>query len=427
MSRGLRRRNASMPNENSPILLSFSRRHVTALTPFQTTPVVMSATITARCSDRRISVGLRRPLSWRVVAFPSRISIVKTTVVFWLLVTTLTAETSSGAVNLHLDGSPGSHARLSGWIPCLSPVAGRINNSDTSTVSLSFEFQTRRSNSLLLYVDRGTSSTSSKTHTTVSDWDAVLGSFVSRRPWFVELRLVRGGLWLRAERGVLLTVGGGLDDGRSHVVTVSRSSLSIQLTVDRSSQSASLPAATVSTPLNNTSGVTATVASASGLQSGLGGQPDVVDTPYYTFIGGLPTEFSTDGDWLSRLAAPSAAFEPRFVGWIRRLAYSVTGCDRSTTSGRTPNGGTARTVTGNSGTSSFVRLSEGYAADDVRLLSGSGLRSNVDESCADYDPCQNGATCLSTDLGPVCDCSSVEYTGALCDKGELTSYVVLIN
>jgi len=406
MSRGL----YTVPDEHLPkavkISLSDDRQTTTTSTSFHTALAAMSASAALRCHDRCVVADRGPPSS------PSRISVVHVTVVCWLIMAAVT--TTSGAVNLHLDGSAGSHARLSGWIPCVSTVVGHvISGNDSVAASLSFEFQTRRSNSLLLYVDRRAPSSSPKAHTT-SDSDVVIDRSVSQGAWLVELRMVRGGLWLRAERGVILAVGGGLDDGRTHAVTVSRSSQSIQLTVDRSTQSASLP--TVS-KASNFSGFASTPPE-------IGRQPD--EMSYFTFIGGLPIEYSTNGELISRLAAPSAAFEPRFVGWIRRLTYSATGCNRTTAGARTLSGGmmgTARTAVGSSGSSSFGRLAEEFA-DDVRLLSGSGLRSNVDESCSEYDPCQNGATCLSTDLGPVCDCSSIEYTGALCDKGQQSSYVM---
>jgi len=104
---------------------------------------------------------------------------------------------------------------------------------------------------------------------------------------------------------------------------------------------------------------------------------------FSVYVGGLPVQFRS-GRHLEQLAAPSVAFQPSFVGSVRNIAYA-TRC--------------------------------GGDVEVVRMMSGSGVRSGVDDSCADYDPCQNSAPCLSTDQGPLCDCSFTDYVGPFCDLG----------
>jgi len=234
-----------------------------------------------------------------------------------------------------LDGSHNSHARFPAWM--------RRCPSDTSssnwTATLSFDFETRRGSCLVLYADNGQE--------------------------VVEVRLVRGTARLRLGAGLALAAGSGLNDGRTHSVAVTITDRIATLTVDRATQS--LPV--VSPPRYL---VTPTTPS-----------------DFSVYVGGLPVEFRS-GQQLEQLAAPSAAFEPAFVGSVRNVAYT-TRC--------------------------------GHDVGVVRMMSGSGVRSGVDDSCADYDPCQNSAPCLSTDEGPLCDCSFTDYVGAFCDLG-LTLFIL---
>jgi len=228
-----------------------------------------------------------------------------------------------------LDGSPNSHARFPAWTRSCSSTTSSSN----WTTTLSFNFETRRGSCLVLYADNGHE--------------------------FVEVRLVRGTATLRLGAGRALAAGSGLHDGRTHSVVVSLTDQVATFTVDRASQSLPVVAPTRYVGTSTT------------------------PTDFSVYVGGLPVEFRS-GPRIEQLAAPSAAFEPAFVGSVRNVAYT-TRC--------------------------------GGDVEVVVMTSGSGVRSGVDDSCADYDPCHNSAPCLSTDEGPLCDCSFTDYAGPLCDLG----------
>jgi len=149
-------------------------------------------------------------------------------------------------------------------------------------VTLRFDFETRRASCLLLYADDGGGRE------------------------FVAVRLVRGTARLRLggagqapgpsspSPGRALTVGSGLDDGRTHSVRVDLAPQLATLAVDRASQTLplDLPPRSAATEF----------------------------APVY--VGGLPAEFRS-GQRLDELAAPSAAFEPAFVGSVRNVAYAT--------------------------------------------------------------------------------------------------------
>ena len=175
---------------------------------------------------------------------------------------------------------------------------------------------------------------------------------------FVAVRLVRGTARLQLGAGRTLTAGSGLNDGRTHSVAVALTDHLATLSVDLASHSLPLVTPTRS---------------------------PVTATEFSVYVGGLPDEFRS-GQRLNQLAVPSAAFEPALVGSVRNVAYTA-------------------------------RCGAGDDVEDVRMMSGSGVRSSVDDSCADYDPCQNSAPCLSTDDGPLCDCALTDYVGPFCDLG----------
>ena len=52
-----------------------------------------------------------------------------------------------------------------------------------------------------------------------------------------------------------------------------------------------------------------------------------------------------------------------------------------------------------------------------------GVRSNAINACDHQDPCKNGGVCISTDNGPSCDCSDIDFTGVFCEKGMLAALV----
>jgi len=228
-----------------------------------------------------------------------------------------------------LDGSPNSHARFPAWMRRCPSTASSTN----WTATLSFDFETQRASCLVLYADNGQE--------------------------FVEMRLMRGTAMLRLGAGRALSAGSGLNDGRTHSVVIDLTDQLATFTVDRASQSVSL-----------TSPSRPSV-------------PSTAPADFSVYVGGLPADFRS-GQRLEQLAAPSAAFEPAFVGSVRNVAYT-TQC--------------------------------GGNVEVVRVMSGSGVRSGVDDPCADYDPCQNAAPCLSTDEGPLCDCSHTDYVGPFCALG----------
>ena len=230
-----------------------------------------------------------------------------------------------------LDGSPNSHARFPAWMRRCPSTATTSSN---WTATLSFDFETRRASCLLMYADNGLE--------------------------FVEVRLMRGTAMLRLGAGRTLSAGSGLHDARTHSVVLDLTDQLATFTVDRVAQSLSLVSPSRS-PV-----------------------PPTTPPDFSVYVGGLPVEFRS-GERLERLAAPSAAFEPAFVGSVRNVAYT-TQCDDGD-------------------------------VEVVRMMSGNGVRSGVDDSCADYDPCQNSAPCLSTDEGPLCDCSFTDYVGPFCALG----------
>jgi len=245
-----------------------------------------------------------------------------------------------------LDGSPGSHARFPAWTrrcPSTS-TATSAGNWTAAATTLSFDFETRRASCLLVYADDGRE--------------------------FVEVRLTRGTAMLRLGAGRTLSAGSGLHDARTHSVLLELTDHVATFSVDRLSQS--LPFASPS-------------------RSPAAGVSQTAPIDFSVYVGGLPADFRS-GERLERLAAPSAAFEPAFVGSVRNVAYT-TQCDAD--------------------------------AEVVRMVSGSGVRSGVDDSCADYDPCQNSAPCLSTDEGPLCDCSATDYVGPFCALGQISSFTKL--
>lgn len=229
-------------------------------------------------------------------------------------------------------------------------------STDTSW-TLSFEFRTSRSDCLLMYADSGLLGNQSDTKNSTTTYQ-----------WFVEIRLIQGLLHVRADRKLSLTSSASiLNNNQSHYVAITSvigvSRRFLQITVDRQTFTAT----------------------GGGLGLGSTGSRPPVAPAAGLFFGGLPHVNVS-------LRIPSAVFEPPFVGTIRRAAYCVT-------------------------TTSAVMTSSNVV--DVKVLSSSGLRSNMDDSCAIYNPCQHDATCLSTDQGPVCDCSTTgaDYIGTFCDRG----------
>lgn len=49
---------------------------------------------------------------------------------------------------------------------------------------------------------------------------------------------------------------------------------------------------------------------------------------------------------------------------------------------------------------------------------GTNVAVSSTDICETEDPCQNGGVCITTDDGPVCDCSNIEFEGTFCEKGK---------
>ena len=161
-----------------------------------------------------------------------------------------------------LEGSQISYAKFPRWNPCLNG-------------SLSFEFRSTQSNSLLMYMDDG------------KQWD------------FIEVKLVGGVVRLRMNLGngaSILSASQHLDDGGWHKVEIYRNNQETTLVVDSIAQTRS----------------------SQGDELAFGN----LTQNSYVYVGGVPVSFSAK---LRFLALPSVIFEPRFRGSIRNVFYSNCG------------------------------------------------------------------------------------------------------
>ena len=48
-----------------------------------------------------------------------------------------------------------------------------------------------------------------------------------------------------------------------------------------------------------------------------------------------------------------------------------------------------------------------------------GVRASTVDACQHHDPCQNGGICISTDGGPICECSYIDFDGVYCGQSKL--------
>ena len=56
------------------------------------------------------------------------------------------------------------------------------------------------------------------------------------------------------------------------------------------------------------------------------------------------------------------------------------------------------------------------------MLFFQGVRASTVDACEHHNPCQNGGICISTDGGPICECSYIDFDGSYCEQSKLTSY-----
>lgn len=223
-----------------------------------------------------------------------------------------------------LDGSNTSYIIFPNWLSCANG-------------SVEFEFETKRSTALLLYLDNR---------------DASL---------FLEMKLVRGSIRFRYRyktTDVLQTIDDGLNDGKWHKVTVTSTLQGFQVSIGTLSQLIAIDGY---------------YEEASRSQTFATG----------TYFGGLPAFFQRNA---LNLSLPSSAYEPHFHGSVRD--FSMSQC--------------------------------GQSLESVDMLTGSGVRSGVDDPCTVHDPCQHGGACINTDLGPVCECGSTGFVGTHCSTGKIS-------
>ena len=48
-----------------------------------------------------------------------------------------------------------------------------------------------------------------------------------------------------------------------------------------------------------------------------------------------------------------------------------------------------------------------------------GVRASTVDACEHHNPCQNGGICISTDGGPICECSYIDFDGTYCEQSKL--------
>jgi len=173
---------------------------------------------------------------------------------------------------------------------------------------------------------------------------------------FMELKLIRGLVCFRFNCGAgtrTLCAGEQTNDNKWHSVNIVRTILETKLIVD-----AVIPGYT--------------------LQGVSQYQPNS-HTDSSVYVGGVPSVFIRQ---LETLALPSVVFEQPIRGSVRGVTYSSS-CD-------------------------------GWKSVSAQVVDSNGVRTNTDDSCSDHNPCQNNGDCLSTDVGPHCECSRTDFNGTLC-------------
>lgn len=51
-----------------------------------------------------------------------------------------------------------------------------------------------------------------------------------------------------------------------------------------------------------------------------------------------------------------------------------------------------------------------------------GVRASTVDACEQHNPCQNGGICISTDGGPICECSYIDFDGSYCEQSKSKCY-----
>ena len=231
----------------------------------------------------------------------------------------VTPTPSPGGGVFLLEGTRSSFARFPPWRVC-------------SNATLTFDFKAARPDGLLLYTDDGGATD------------------------YLELKLVQGGAQLRwrvagtAPRQT--SVSSDLADAHWHRLSVTRDGGRVTLAVD---------ASTGDVVSNDT---------------------DFGDASHNSpvFIGGIPPKYSFR---LDMLAQPTALFEQRYAGAVRRVVYG--GCGRE--------------------------------SRQQSMVDSQGVRRTHNDTCRPVSPCRHGGVCVSVDRGPWCDCRGTGYEGKHCEKG----------
>ncbi|KAK2170669.1 hypothetical protein LSH36_1g09005 [Paralvinella palmiformis] len=166
----------------------------------------------------------------------------------------------NGQVQFELEGSVESYATFPGWIPCRNG-------------SLTFDFRTRKSSQLLLYLDSGEGE-------------------------YIQMKMIRKVAMLRWSLGQrlasVLTAGHDLDDDHWHHVEIRRDDATTYFAIDNLERSRK----------------------ERGQDLDFGESADI----YYLYIGGMPSGYNS-----RQLANRFVVYEPRFKGSIRNLRYGNCG------------------------------------------------------------------------------------------------------
>ncbi|ESO00702.1 hypothetical protein HELRODRAFT_175690 [Helobdella robusta] len=185
---------------------------------------------------------------------------------------------------------------------------------------------------------------------------------------FLEVKIVRGQLKIRykvqsGNHETLQVCGDSLDDGSWHNLNVTYLKSNFTFFVDgyKCSSKYNLP-------------VRKNLLSPESIEYRKAGTED---DDGYLFIGGIPKN-----RFDKPLKLSSVKYQTTFQGTIRRAMKSDCG----------------------------------GVADDLTLLGGHGVKSEVEDVCAVNNVCKNGGRCISSDGGPVCECHFTNYDGVNCER-----------
>jgi len=173
---------------------------------------------------------------------------------------------------------------------------------------------------------------------------------------FMEIKLVSGQVRLRynlGEGAETISLGRGLNNGHWHRVGIAMLGPRVTLAVDN---------------------LRKTVNTERSKDFQLGN----FTINSFVYLGGLPPWYSSK---LSSLALPSVVFEPRFRGEVRNVIYAD---------------------------------SEDGTIRQQGMMAFKGVRQTSLDFCQYENPCKNKGVCISSDVGPVCECRNIDWEGQFC-------------